>query len=86
MKFICMRIKNHDIFTLSLALKQRLEATGKWPIEDKNLKIVKITLGVCFQTETAVIIYKDGQYLRLLFNWHSNLHEGTFPPVSSSKL
>ena len=48
-----MRIKNHfhiNGFALSLALKQRLEATGKWPIEDKNLKIVKITLGA----ETAV--------------------------------
>ena len=89
MKFTCMRIKNHfhiNGFTLTLALKQRLEATWKWPTEDKNLKIVKITLGACFQTETAVfIIYKDGQYLRLLFNWHSNLHEGTFPPVCSSK-
>ena len=59
MKFICMRIKNHSHingFALSLALKQRLEATGKWPIEDKNLKIVKITSGAWFQTETAVFI------------------------------
>ena len=43
-------------FTPSLALKQRLEATWKWPIEDKNLKIVKITSGAWFQTETAVFI------------------------------
>ena len=50
-KFICMRIKNHfhiNGFTLSLTLKQRLESTWKWSIEDKNLKIVKITLGACF--------------------------------------
>ena len=59
MKFICMRIKNYfhiNGFTLSLALKQRLESTWKWPIEDKNLKVVKITSGACFQTETAVFI------------------------------
>ena len=36
MRFICMRIKNHfhiNGFALSLALKQRLEATWKWPIK-----------------------------------------------------
>ena len=35
MSSICMGIKNHfevNGFTLSLALKQRLEATWKWPI------------------------------------------------------
>ena len=35
MSFICMRIKNHfhiNGVELSLALKQRLEATRKWPI------------------------------------------------------
>ena len=64
MKFICMRIKNHSHingFTLSLALKQRLEATWKWPIEDKNLKIVKIT---CFSN----LVAKAWQFLRLLLN------------------
>ena len=43
-------------FTLSLALKERLEPTSKRPIEDKNVKIIKITAGACFQTETAVFI------------------------------
>ena len=35
MNFICMRIKNHfhiNGFGLSLALKQRLERTRKWPV------------------------------------------------------
>ena len=64
MKFICMRIKKHfhiNGFTLSLALKQRLEATGKWPIEDKNLKIVKIFSEDCFQKETAVFLIKSSR-------------------------
>ena len=36
MSFMCMKIKNHfqtNGFTLGLALKQRLEATGKWTAE-----------------------------------------------------
>ena len=35
MGFICIRIKNHfhiNGFALSLALKQRLGATRKWPV------------------------------------------------------
>ena len=35
MSFICMRIKNHfhiNGVELSLVLKQRLEATRKWPM------------------------------------------------------
>ena len=36
MRSICMRVKNHfhnNGFALGLALKQRLEATRKWPID-----------------------------------------------------
>ena len=35
MGYICVRIKNHfrtNGFALSLALKERLQATWKWPI------------------------------------------------------
>ena len=36
MSFMCIKIKNHfqiNGFALSLTLKQRLEATGKWTVE-----------------------------------------------------
>ena len=39
MSFMCMKIKNHfqtNGFALSLTLKQRLEATGKWTVEAVN--------------------------------------------------
>ena len=62
--YLYMRRKKHfhiNGFTLSLALKQRLEATGKWPIEDKNLKIVKIFSEACFQKETAVFLISSSR-------------------------
>ena len=39
MSFMCMKIKNHfqtNGLALSLALKQRLEATRKWTVEVVN--------------------------------------------------
>ena len=41
MSFICIRIKKHfhiNGFALSLALKQRLGATRKWPVDILFLK------------------------------------------------
>ena len=46
----------NEVYQWLYTLKERLELTSKWPIEDKNQKIVKITSGTCFQTETAVFI------------------------------
>ena len=47
MRFICMRLENHfhiNGFTLSLALKQRLEATGKWTIYRTRNKCYNLKL------------------------------------------
>ena len=43
MSFICMRIKNHFLINgveVSLALKQRFEATRKWPFSLLKTKLV----------------------------------------------
>ena len=48
-----------------------------------NLRSLVSNRNRCFYN----LVFKDGQYLRLLFNWHSNLHDntaGTF--LSSSRL
>ena len=47
MSFICLTISNHfhvNGFALSLALKQRLEATRKWPIR-YCLRVLALLIG-----------------------------------------